>query len=46
MLVIQLVKKFPAFMGHVGSSPHSQKAAIGPIPEPLISGPHFHTRYF
>jgi hypothetical protein len=34
LTVSQLVKKFPAFMKHKGSLPHSQMPATRPYPEP------------
>ena len=37
----QLVQKFPAFMEHEGSLPHSQESATCPYPEPDWSSPCF-----
>ena len=39
-LVLQLVKKFPAFLEPEGSSPYSQVPATCPYPEPTPSSPH------
>ena len=39
-LVLQLVKKFPAFFEPEGSSPYSQVPATCPYPEPTPSSPH------
>ena len=39
-LVLQLVKKFPAFSEPEGSSPYSQVPATCPYPEPTPSSPH------
>ena len=39
-LVLQLVKKFPAFLEPQGSSPYSQVPATCPYPEPTPSSPH------
>jgi len=39
-LVLQLVKKFPAFLEPEGSSPYSQVAATCPYPEPTPSSPY------
>jgi len=39
-LVLQLVKKFPAFLEPEGSSPYSQVPATYPCPEPTPSSPH------
>jgi len=38
-LVLQLVKKFPAFLEPEGSSPYSQVLATCPYPEPTPSSP-------
>jgi len=38
--VLQLVKKFPAFLEPEGSSPYSQVPATCPYPEPTPSSPH------
>jgi len=35
-VVLQLVKKFPAYLEPEGSSPYSQVPAICPYPEPYI----------
>jgi hypothetical protein len=37
-VVIQLLKKFPAFYEVEGSLPHSQDTATGPCPKPNICG--------
>jgi len=39
-LVLQLVKKFPAFLEPESSSPYSQVPATCPCPEPTPSSPH------
>ena len=39
-LVLQLVKKFPAFWEPESSSPYSQVPAKRPYPEPTPSSPH------
>ena len=39
-LVLQLVKKFPAFLEPEGSSPYPQAPATCPYPEPTPSSPH------
>ena len=39
-LVLQLVKKFPAFSEPEGSSPYPQAPATCPYPEPTPSSPH------
>ena len=39
-LVLQLVKKFPAFLEPESSSPYPQVPAICPYPEPTPSSPH------
>ena len=39
-LVLQLVKKFPAFLEPEGSSPYPQAPATCPSPEPTPSSPH------
>ena len=39
-MVLQLVKKFPAFLEPEGSSPYSQVPATCPYPEPTTSSPH------
>jgi hypothetical protein len=39
-LVLQLVKKFPAFMEPVSSLPYSQVSATCPYPELAPSSPH------
>ena len=39
-LVLQLVKKFPAFLEPEGSSPYSQVPASCPHPELTPSSPH------
>ena len=39
-LVLQLVKKFPAFLEPECSSPYSQVPATCPYPEPTPSSPH------
>ena len=39
-LVLQLVKKFPAFLEPEGSSPYSQVPATCPYSEPTPSSPH------
>jgi hypothetical protein len=39
-LVLQLVKKFPAFLEPEGSTPYSQVPATCPYPEPPPSIPH------
>jgi len=39
-LVLQLVKKFPAFLEPEGSSPYSQVPATCPYLEPTQSSPH------
>jgi len=39
-LVLQLVKKFPAFLEPESSSPYSQVPATCPYPEPTPSSPH------
>jgi len=40
LLVLQLVKKFSAFLEPEGSSPYSQVPATCPFPEPTPSSPH------
>ena len=40
LLVLQLVKKFPAFLEPECSSQYSQVPATCPYPEPTPSGPH------
>ena len=40
LLVLQLVKKFPAFSEPEGSSPYPQAPATCPYPEPTPSSPH------
>ena len=39
-MILQLVKKFPAFLEPEGSSPYSQVPATCPYPEPTPSSPH------
>ena len=39
-LVLQLVKKFPAFLEPEGSSPYSQVPTTCPYPEPTPSSSH------
>ena len=39
-LVLQLFKKYPAFLEPEGSSPYSQVPATCPYPKPTESSPH------
>jgi hypothetical protein len=45
LTVTQLVNEFPTFMESERSSPCSQKAAIGPYPEPNAFSPPFPTLF-
>jgi len=43
LIVIQLIKKFSAFMEHKSSLPYLQKLTSGPYPEPDESNPHLYS---
>jgi hypothetical protein len=45
LLVVQLVKKFPAFYENEESLPCSQEPVTGSYPEPVESSPHLSTLY-